>query len=186
MTASKTVTAVEKTQTEKIDSDFAEFGMSGHNPFASVSVVEFVKEIKSTRNIDTFKFVIYCNKNQLFSAQVINAIIVYIESGEKKEIRLSHKGFSDMYDNVTQIKVSETASRKIPSSKYMKIIGVSLISKGKDKKSGNMFEFVSPLEYKPVDETNAEIMKTINANVTKFKLDIIKQAEMKEINMDGY
>ena len=186
MTASKTVATAKQTQTEMIDSDFANFGMSGSNPFASVSLVEFVNEMKSTYELDVFKFVIYCNMNQKYSAQVIAAVCVYINNNERKEIKMTHKSFCDRFDNVTQIKVSETKSRTIPDSTFMKIIGCSTIRTFKDKESGKSFEYVADLKYFPVDETNAKIMKIINDNVTKYKIEVERQTELNTINIDDH
>ena len=186
MTASKTVTAVKLTQSEMFDSDLAETGMSGCNPFASVSLVEFVNEIKSSQEIDVFKFVIYCNKNQKYSAQVIAVICVYIEKGKNRDLIIPHEDFSNLFDNVTQIKVSETGSRKIPNSTFMKITGNSTIRKGKDKETGKLFEYVADLKYNPVDETNEKIMKIINDNVTKNKIEVEHQGELDAINTDDY
>ena len=184
MTASKTVATVEQTQSEMNDPDFANIGMSGSNPFASVSLVEFVNEIKSSQKLDVFKFVIYCNMNQKYSAQVIAAVCVYIDNNERKEIKMTHKSFCDRFDNVTQIKVSETKSRTIPDSTFMKIIGCSTIRTFKDKEKGTQIEYVADLKYLPVDETNEAIMKNINANIKAYKIEVERQTELNTINID--
>ena len=186
MTASKTVATAEQTHSETNDSDFANFGMSGSNPFASVSLVEFVNEIKSSQKLDVFKFVIYCNKNQKYSAQVIAVICAFIKKGKQTELSLTHEDFGNVFDNVTQIKVSETKSRTIPDSTFMKIIGCSTIRTFKDKESGKSFEYVADLKYFPVDETNAKIMKIINDNVTKYKIEVERKSEMNAINIDDH
>ena len=184
MTASKTVATAKQTQTEMIDSDFANFGMSGSNPFASVSLVEFVNEMKSTHELDLFKFVIYCNMNQKYSAQVIAVICAFIKKGKQTELSLTHEDFGNVFDNVTQIKVSETKSRTIPDSTFMKIIGCSTIRTFKDKEKGTQIEYVADLKYLPIDETNEAVMKNINANIKKYKIEVERKSELDAITID--
>ena len=185
MTASKTVAAVELTQSETFDSDFANFGMSGYPQVKTIKIMDFVDTIKSQHEMDTFKFIMYCNKNQMYSAQVIAIIVVYIDEDKtQKELKINRNTIMEMF-GITQVNVSDTKSHKIPDSTYMKIIGNSTKVTSVEKETNKQFEYV-PVNYFPVDETNENIMKTISVNVKKYKINIVHQAEMDAINIVGY
>ena len=185
MTASKTVATAEQTQTEMFDSDFADFGMSGRPQVKPIKIVDFVDTIKLQYKKDVFKFVIYCNKNQMYSAQVIAIIVAFIDEDKtQKELKINRNNIMEMF-GILQVSVSDTKSHKIPNSTFMKIIGNSTKVTSIEKETNKQFDYV-PVKYFPVDETNEKIMKIINFHIKKYNIEVVQQAELNEINIVKY